>query len=139
MFEDRFELIRSDREIKKPVAARAAFLVDLVQTLGQTLEAGLVAEIALMIKNGLGEVFPDFIAHRLTREFFDRLFHFLAKVVISLRAPGKTDHTDSGRQLAISREIVKRGHQLAMSQVACGAENDHATGLRHCASRQTLA
>src|ERR1700736_4665389 len=51
MFQDRFELIWSDREIKKPIAARAAFLVDLFQALGQTFEAGLVAEIALMIKN----------------------------------------------------------------------------------------
>src|SRR2546430_13129054 len=33
MFEDRFELIRRDREIKEPVAARPAFLVDLIKPL----------------------------------------------------------------------------------------------------------
>src|SRR5437660_8497785 len=40
MFEDRLELVGRDREIKWPVAACAAFLVDLVQAFRQTFEAG---------------------------------------------------------------------------------------------------
>src|SRR5437764_2832443 len=51
MFQDRLELVGRDREIKEPVAARAAVLVDLVKTLRQTFEAGFIAEIALMIEN----------------------------------------------------------------------------------------
>ena len=34
------ELVRRDREIKKPIAARAAFLVDFVEALRQTLVTG---------------------------------------------------------------------------------------------------
>jgi len=51
MFQDRLELIGRDREIKEPVAARSAFLVDLIQLLRQTFVAGFIAEIALMIED----------------------------------------------------------------------------------------
>ncbi len=135
MFQDRFELFRADREIKQPVAARAAFLVDLVQPFGQTFETGLVGEIALMIKNRLREVLPDFIAHRLTRELFDRFFHFLAKIVIGLRATRETDDCDGRRQFAIGGEIVERRKQLAMSEIAGCAEDHDAARLRHGAGR----
>ena len=37
MFQDRLELLRRDREIKKPVAARAAFLVDFIEAFRQRL------------------------------------------------------------------------------------------------------
>src|SRR5205809_120459 len=49
--EDRFKLVRSSRKVKKPIAARAAFLVDLVETFRQSLVAGLVSKFALMIKD----------------------------------------------------------------------------------------
>ena len=51
MFEDRFELIRRDCEIKEPVAARPPFLVDLVESCCQTFEAGLITEVALMVED----------------------------------------------------------------------------------------
>ena len=46
IFQDRLELVRRDREIKKPVAAGAALLVDLVEALRQTLVAGVIVEFA---------------------------------------------------------------------------------------------
>src|SRR5947207_8887407 len=97
MFQDRFELVRSDREIEKAIAARAPFVVDLVQAFGETFETGFVAEIALMIKDRLAEHFPDLVANGLAREFSDRLFHFFPEVVITLGTTGETDHVDSGR------------------------------------------
>ena len=51
VFQDRLELIGRDCEIKKPVAARSAFLVDLIEALRQTFEAGFIAKVALMIEN----------------------------------------------------------------------------------------
>ena len=65
MLQNRFELIGSSSEIKKAVAARAAFLVDLVETFGQRFVAGLVAEFALVIEDRLRKRFPDFVAHGL--------------------------------------------------------------------------
>src|SRR2546430_15349535 len=51
MLQDGFELVGPDRKIKEPVAARSAFLVDLIEALRQTFEAGFIAKIALMIEN----------------------------------------------------------------------------------------
>ena len=134
MFQDRLELVGRDRKIKEPVTACAAFLVDLVQAFRQILETGFVAEVALMIKNRLAEVFPDFVAHALARKFPYRLFHFAPEVGVTFFTTGESDHGDSRRQLAIGGEIVKRRQQLAMGQVAGGSKNDNAARLRHRAS-----
>ena len=134
MLQDGFELVGPDRKIKEPVAACAAFLVDLVQAFCQALETGFVAEVALMIKNRLAEVFPDFVAHVLARKFPGRFLHFAAKVVVTFFATGETDHSDSRRQLAVGGEIVKRRQELPMSQIASSAKDDHAARLRDGAS-----
>src|SRR5262249_30645144 len=135
MFQDRLELLGRAGEVKKPIPARAAFLVDRVQTFGQFFETGFVAEIALMIKNRLTEIFPDFVPYRLAREFFDRLFHFFSEVVIALWTTRETNYGDRGRQFAVGREIVKGRHELAMGQISGRAKNHHAARLRHRASR----
>src|SRR2546430_502292 len=92
MFQDRLELVRRDREIKKPVTACAPFLVDLIEALRQTFEARLIAKIALMIENRLAEFFPNLVSPGLARKFSNRLFHFLPKFVIAFFASGETDH-----------------------------------------------
>src|SRR6516225_6308908 len=99
MLQDRLELVRRDREIKKPVPARAAVLVDLLKPLGEIFESGFVTEIAFVIKKRLPEVLPNFIAHHLARELPDGVFHFLPKIVVAFLAPGETDHSQSRRQL----------------------------------------
>src|SRR5438876_9731344 len=134
MFQDRLELVGRDRKIKEPVAACAAFLVDLVQAFCQALETGFVAEVALMIKNRLAEVFPDFVAHSLARKFPYRLFHFAPEVGVTFFATGESDHGDSRRQLAIGGEIVKRRQEIPMSQIASSSKDDHAARLRDGAS-----
>src|SRR5262249_29652080 len=131
MFQDRLELLRRDCEIKKPVAARAALLIDLIETFGQRFETGLIAEITLMIKNRLAEGFPDFVAHGLAGKFADGLFHFAPKVLIALFASGETDNGDGWRQFAISAKIVKRWQQFAVREIAGRAENHNAARLRH--------
>src|SRR5207249_9898761 len=49
MLEDRRELVGRDREVKEPVAARAAFLVDLVQAFRHSFEAGFIAISVCML------------------------------------------------------------------------------------------
>ena len=131
IFQDRFELIWSDGKIEKAVAARSAFLVDLIQALGQTFVSGLVLEFALMIKNRLRERVPDFVAHALARELSCRLFHFLSELVVAFLATGETDHRNSGREFSIGSEVVKRRHKFAMSEIARGAKNYYAAWLRY--------
>src|ERR1035441_7499356 len=114
MFHDWFELIGRDGKIEKPVAACAAFGVDFIQALRQTLVAGFIAEVALMIVNRLRESIPDFVANRLARKFSRRFLEFLSKVAVGFFAPGEADDGNSGRQIAVGREIIKSGNEFAM-------------------------
>ena len=139
IFQDRLELVRRDREIKKPIAARAAFPVDLLQPLDQALVTGVVVEFALMIEKGLGEAVPDFVAHRLARKFPGRLFLFLSKLLVRFRPARETDHGQGRRQLAIGCDVVERGNQFPHRQVARRPENHHRARLRHGPVRQPLA
>ena len=139
VFHDRLELIGRGGEIKKPIAARAAFLVDLVEALGQFLVAPLVAEFALVIEKRLGEAVPDFVAHRLPGKLAGRFFLFLAEFVVRFRAAREADHRQGRRQLAIGRDVVERGHELAMSQVAGRAKNHDRARLRHGFGRESFA
>ena len=74
VFQDRLELVRRDREIKKPIPAGPAFLINLLQAFRQALVASRIVEFALMIEDGMGEAVPEFVAHRLARKFPGRLF-----------------------------------------------------------------
>ena len=67
-----------------------------------------------MIKHRLGKRFPNLVAHVLARKFPGRFFHFAPKLIISLWTAGKADHAHSRWQFAVSREIIKCRHQLAM-------------------------
>src|SRR5437667_4132268 len=139
MFENRFELVRRNGEIKKPVAARAALLVNLVQLGGESFVARLVAKIAFMIKNRLRERFPDFVTNALPGEFSCRFLHRAPELVITFFASRDADNCDRGRQLAIGGKIVKRWHQLAVSEIAGRTENNDTARLRHRARGQTFA
>src|SRR5207248_4913625 len=63
VLENWFELIRTRRNVKEPIAPRAVVLVNFIQAFGQALVAGRVAKLALVIRNGLRKGIPDFIAH----------------------------------------------------------------------------
>src|ERR1700682_2948284 len=127
MFQDRFELIGRDREIEKAVPARAAFLVDLVETLGQFLVSGFVGKSALRIENRLRESLPNLVTHRLPRKFARRFLKFFPELVIGFLASSETDHGDGGRQFAIGGQIIKRGNEFAMREIAgCAEDNDTA-------------
>ena len=135
MFQNRFELIRSSREIKKPVAAGAAFLVDLVETFRQRFVTGLVFELALVIEDRLGKGFPDFIAHSLARKFPSRFFEFSPKFVVTFLPSRKPDDCDGGRQIAISGEVVECRNKFALGEIAGRAEDDNCARLWHSARR----
>ncbi len=92
-----------------------------------------------MIENRLGEAVPDFVAHRLARELPRRLFLFLAKFLVRLRAARETDHRQGRRQFAIGRDVVEGGNQFPHRQVARRPENHDRARLRHGPGREPLA
>src|SRR5207237_6972427 len=93
----------------------------------------------LVIKNRLRESFPNLVAHRLPGEFSCRFLELASKSVIAFFATCKANDRDRGRKLAISRQIVESGDELAMSEVTGRAENHDAARLRHGPSGQAFA
>jgi hypothetical protein len=102
------ELVGSRCEIKKPVAARTAFLVDFVETFGQLFVTGLVCEVALMIEDRLRKRFPHFIAHWLPRKFARAFFELAPELVVTFLSSREPDDGNGGRQIAIGSKVVKR-------------------------------
>ena len=136
---DRFELLGRGGEIKKTIAARAALLIEAVETFRQLLVALLVAEFALMIEERLGEAIPDFVAHGLPGEIPGRFLHFMAELLVRLGPAGEADHRDRRWHLAVRRDVVERGHEFAVSEVAGRAENDDGARLRQSLGRESFA
>ena len=136
---DGLELVRRDREIKKPITAGPALPINFLEALRQALVAGRIVELTLMIENGLGEAVPDFVAHRLARKFPGGFFLLLAEFLVRFRATRKTDHRQRWRQFAIGRDVVERGNQFPHRQVAGRPENHDRARLRHGPRREPLA
>src|SRR5437870_10671909 len=63
VLENRFELIRSGRKIKKAIAAGAMVFVDFIQAFGQSFVTRFVFKLTPMIKNRLRKCLPDFVAN----------------------------------------------------------------------------
>ena len=139
MLQNRLELVGSRCKIKKPVAARAAFLVDFVETFGQLFVTGLVCELALMIEDRLRKHFPYFIAHRLARKFARGFFELAPELVVTFLSSREPDDRHRGWQVAIGSKVVKRWDEFALGEIAGRAENHNTARLRHAARGQTFA
>ena len=139
VLQDALELARRDGEIKEAVAAGAALGVELGEALGQPLVAVGVAEFAAVVEEALGEAGPDFVVNPGAGEFADGLFQLGAEAGVGLFAPGETDDGKRGGQVAIGGDIVERGDELAVGQIAGGAENDDTARLRHGPAGKALA
>jgi hypothetical protein len=53
-----------------------------------------------------------------------------AEFLVGFLPPRETDDLHAGRQLAIDREVVERGDELAVGEIPGGPEDDHGAGLR---------
>src|SRR6266480_2552174 len=106
MLENRLELIGSSGKIKEAVAAGTMVFVDFIEAFSQCLVTRFVFELALMIKNRLRKVFPDFIAYRLSRKVARGLLKIAPEFFIAFFAASKADDFHSWRQVAIGREVI---------------------------------
>jgi len=57
-----------------------------------------------------------------------RLFHMAAKGLVAHFQPVHADQGEVGRQQIGARQVVQRGHEQALGQVATGAKDDHRAG-----------
>src|SRR5437762_12854093 len=88
VLENRFELVRTGRQVKETVAASAMAFVEFLETFGQPLITSFITKLALVIKNRLRKRVPDFVAHRLTRKLARSFFDVASESVITFVAPG---------------------------------------------------
>ena len=121
------------------IAARAAFLVDLVEAFGQSFVAGGVFKFTLVIKNRLRKSFPDLVSHSLPGKLPRCFLEFIPKLFVGFLPTREADDGRRRRHFTVGREIVKRGNKFAVRQVTSRAEDDNAARLRHGAGRQTFA
>jgi hypothetical protein len=81
-------------------------LIDFIESFGQGFVTSFVSELALVIKDRLRKVFPDFIPHALSRKLARGFFEIAPEFVVSFWPAGETDNLHSWWKVAIGREIV---------------------------------
>ena len=92
-----------------------------------------------MIKDALGETFPELVLHGLPRKFRRGFFELGAELRVGFIPPREADDCERGGQIAVGGDVVERRDELAMGQVAGGAEDDDGARLRHRAAGEPLA
>src|SRR5207245_2364352 len=78
-----------------------------------------------------GEVAPDILVDGFgAGELAHRLAHVLLILLVRVLALRHAHHSERGWQVGGERQVVQRGDQLAMRQIAAGAEHHQGAGLR---------
>jgi hypothetical protein len=134
VLENRFELIWSSCKIEKAIAAGSGVFVDFIQAFGQAFVTGLVVELAPMIKNRLSKRLPNLVTNRLPGKLARGLFKIPPEFVIAFVATSESDNRGAGGQITVSGEVIQRGNEFAMGEIARGAEDHNGARLRHWAS-----
>jgi len=120
---------RRRRKIEEPVRVRAEREVELVEGAAQVFVAGVVRrrdEVQV-----LREAAPDLLVQRLRAAVLrDRLVQLVAVLLVAQRLTRGTDDGERCRKEALQREVVERGDELSLGEVARAAEDDDGRGLR---------
>ena len=128
-----------DCEIEEIVASGTRRLVLLRQMLGQSAVGRGIVEVSLKIAHAAGQPAPgglvDVVGSELVVALRDELVHHLGQALAPfLRGLGGQIDADEqeplGQPLFID-QVIERGNDQALGQVAGGAEDDHRAGRRH--------
>src|SRR6266540_4236505 len=128
--DNRPEHDRRDCEVVDTVAARAALFVKLGERGREPVLAFLVGEVRWDVAHAFGQRIPDVFAELVARVVLDRFLHSLAELVIGLLGAGHADEAEAFRQQPAKRERVQRREELALREVAGGAEDREDAWIR---------
>ncbi len=117
-------------DVEKSIALAAAIAIDGIECCCEAGVAIGIGELALVVVNVRRDAAPDGVIMTRARYFAVELFEASTELGIGFFATGKADDFHAWRQLAIECEVVERRHQLAVSEVACGAKNHNGARLR---------
>ena len=130
LLDDHRHRLRRDCEVVDAVAARAALGVELVHALQELVVLAAVREIDRHVVRRLGQPVPDVLVEVVAAELAHRVLHLVAELVVRPLGAGCADDREVLRQELAHRECVQRGEDLAVRQVAGGAEDDQHARLR---------
>ena len=127
--DDHREEARRGRQVEGAVQPLPGLLVELVQRLAQLgVDAGVV-EHARHVPDVLQQPRQHVLVGPAPRERADRLLALGAIVLVRFFFARDPDQMKALGQRALVREVVQRGQQFALREIACGAE-DHERGRR---------
>src|SRR6185437_14047178 len=129
LFDDGTKEIWRSGEIKEVIAVRGVFFVEGFE-LGFDLGINvLVVEIAGHVVQALGKPIPDLRIDVLAGVVLNVLGKAFAEFVIRHRVVSNAEDSELVRQQVDFREVVESGNQLALGQIARGAEHHHDAGI----------
>ncbi len=132
--------VRRHREIEEPVPGGAAVPIDPLEELGELLVRRCVVELALVIHDAADERLPDRVLRGpVAAVGVNALAQVLAELLVAEGPARETHDGELGRQEAAQLEVVERGSELALGEIAGRAEDHHGAGLRHLLEPQPLA
>ena len=122
LLNNRGEELGRRRQIEQVIRLRAVFLVHIGELRGQGRIRGRIGEFAALIEEPLGEPLPGF---RAAVFGWQKSGDLVAKLVAAQVVEGDAHHRKiPGKQFGF-HQVEKRGNQLALGQVAGGAEQHH--------------
>ena len=133
---DRAELVndfreqrRSDRQIKKHIAREVPRGLSFRDLVLQLFERPDVVEVPLQIVAALAEILPLGVLDRARRKLLDVRRGFRAVALIITIGHGHADDRKILGEQAEDLEVVKRGEQLSLREIARCAEDDDRAGI----------
>ena len=97
-----------------------------------------VREIDRHVVRRLCQPVPDVLVEVVAAEFAHGVLHLVAELVVRPLRAGCADDREVLRQELAHRERVQRGEDLAVRQVARGAEDDEHARLRRASMPEPL-
>ncbi len=124
LLDDHREELRRRRQVVRAVERLPGLLVELVQDLRELGVAVRVVEVRRDVLHVPEQAAEHLVVRRPPRVLADRGAALLAEVVVPLLAAGDADQLEALGQRALVGEVVERGQELAVRQVARRAEDD---------------
>ena len=135
---DRLEHTRRHRQIEQPVALlRRAIAFDLLEPRADRLIRTAVGGVGRHVEEAPAERLPEAVVdpmHLLGR--VERLAHLGAKAVVRLLVARHAEHREVLVREVLLHELVDRRQQLAPTEVAQRADDDHRARVRASRSRR---
>ena len=127
-FDDVGEVLGRGGEIEETVAAGAELLVELAEFFVEGVVAGGVVEVHGVVLDLVDEGGELGVGLIDAASADDAVLHVGGEGVLQ-RAAGYADDGDLFGQQAGLVEVIERGQELALGEVAGGAEDDHDAGV----------